>query len=84
MHNVFIEIKYPAVRQFTEDIGRLASKKHTIRAFLEVDVTDALQQISHYVHLTGRFLSWPGLLRSWQTPLHAIPPSTVLKKVKTT
>jgi pyruvate/2-oxoglutarate dehydrogenase complex dihydrolipoamide acyltransferase (E2) component len=41
----WIEIKYPSVRQFTADTGRIDHGKHYVRALLEVDVTDALQKI---------------------------------------
>ncbi|MFU8827590.1 MAG: 2-oxo acid dehydrogenase subunit E2 [Brevefilum sp.] len=39
------EITFPAVRQFTADVGKLSKEKHTIQAFIEVDVTDALARI---------------------------------------
>lgn len=45
MPNAFIEQKISPVRQFTADIGQLSREKHTIRAFLEVDITHALEQI---------------------------------------
>lgn len=45
MQRPFIEISYPSVRQFTADIGKLSSEQHTIRAFLEIDVTHALDRI---------------------------------------
>ena len=56
----FITIEYPAVRQFTADIGRLSREKHHIRALLEVDVTDALARIKT-LRQSGQkisFLAW--------------------------
>ena len=59
-NNEFIEIKYPAVRQFTADIGRIGRNKHYVRALLEVDVTAALQKIKT-LRAPGKkvsFLAW--------------------------
>jgi pyruvate/2-oxoglutarate dehydrogenase complex dihydrolipoamide acyltransferase (E2) component len=56
----FIEIKYPSVRQFTSDTGRIGRDKHFVRALLEVDVTDALQKIK-IMRSPGKkvsFLAW--------------------------
>lgn len=60
MTELFTTIKYPAVRQFTEDIGKLANEKHFIRAFLEVDITDALTQIKQLRTPQNKvsFLAW--------------------------
>jgi pyruvate/2-oxoglutarate dehydrogenase complex dihydrolipoamide acyltransferase (E2) component len=41
----FVKIKYPPVRQFTADTGRIGREKHFVRALVEVDITDALQKI---------------------------------------
>ena len=43
--DAFIEIKYPSVRTFTADTGRISRDKHYVRALLEVDVSDALQKL---------------------------------------
>ena len=54
------DIHYPSVRQFTADTGKLGKDKHDIRAFLEVDVSDALQGIKA-LRAAGRkitFLAW--------------------------
>lgn len=51
---------YPAVRQFTADIGRLSKEKHTIQALLEADVTEALEKIK-ILRKSGikiSFLAW--------------------------
>ena len=40
-----IEIKYPPVRQFTSDTGKIGREKHFVRTLLEVDITEALQKI---------------------------------------
>lgn len=56
----FFTIEYPAVRQFTTDIGRLDHGKHYVRALLEVDVTAALQKLRQ-LRAPGRkvsFLAW--------------------------
>ncbi len=56
----FFTIKYPAVRQFTADIGRLDHGRHYVRALLEVDVTAALQKLRQ-LRAPGRkisFLAW--------------------------
>lgn len=39
------EIKYPASRRFTFDVGRIGREKHHVRALLEVDVSDARSKI---------------------------------------
>jgi len=41
----FIKVDYPPVRTFTADTGRISRDKHTIRALLEVDITEALQKL---------------------------------------
>ncbi len=41
----YTEIHYPAVRQFTADMGVIGRDKHYVRALVEVDVTDALLKI---------------------------------------
>lgn len=38
-------IHFPPLRQFTTDVGIISRSKHYIHAFLEVDVTEALQKI---------------------------------------
>jgi pyruvate/2-oxoglutarate dehydrogenase complex dihydrolipoamide acyltransferase (E2) component len=56
----YTTIRYPAVRQFTADTGRLNYDRHFVRALLEVDVTDALQRIKK-LRAPGRkvsFLAW--------------------------
>jgi len=56
----FLTIEYPAVRQFTADIGRLDHSKHYVRSLLEVDVTEALQKLKS-MRAPGRkvsFLAW--------------------------
>jgi len=45
MKKPYSEVKYPAVRQFTADIGRLDREIHRMRGFLEIDLTDSLEQI---------------------------------------
>lgn len=45
MQPSYSDYKYSPVRQFTGDIGRLSREMHTIRAFIEVDLTHALEQI---------------------------------------
>lgn len=60
MQQTYLEIYHPAVRQFTADIGKLSGEKHTIRAFLEVDVTNVLEHIKS-LRSTGykvSFLAW--------------------------
>ena len=39
------EIQYPSSRRFTFDVGKIGREKHHVRAFLEVDVTDARSKI---------------------------------------
>lgn len=39
------EIKYPSIRRFTFDVGRIGREKHHVRALLEVDVTEARNKI---------------------------------------
>jgi len=39
------EIQYPYSRRFTFDVGKIGREKHHVRAFLEVDVTDARSKI---------------------------------------
>lgn len=38
--NEFYEMEYPSSRQFTFDVGRVGLKKHHVKAFLEVDVSE--------------------------------------------
>lgn len=45
MHKPFFEIKVPAIRQFTADIGRLDREIHRMRGFFEIDLTDSLEKI---------------------------------------
>ncbi len=55
-----IEIKYPPVRQFTADTGKIGREKHFIRTLLEVDITGALQKIKT-LRTPGKkvsFLAW--------------------------
>lgn len=60
MQPLFKEITFPPVRQFTADIGKLSSEQHTIRALLEVDVTDALDRIKAMRSPANKvsFLAW--------------------------
>lgn len=60
MAEKFTQIDYPAVRQFTEDIGKLANEKHYIRTFLEVDITDSLALIKQLRTPQNKvsFLAW--------------------------
>ncbi len=53
----FIKIKYPSVRQFTADTGIIDREKHYVRAFLEVDVTDALHKLKE-LRAPGRKVSF--------------------------
>jgi pyruvate/2-oxoglutarate dehydrogenase complex dihydrolipoamide acyltransferase (E2) component len=56
----FITIQYPSVRIFTSDTGKIGREKHYVRAFLEVDVTDALQKLK-LLRAPGKkisFLAW--------------------------
>lgn len=56
----YSKIKYPSVRQFTADTGRIGRDKHYVRALVEVDVTDALQKIKA-IRVPGKkvsFLAW--------------------------
>lgn len=39
-------ISLPSSRQFTMDVGRLGSRRHHVRAMIEVDVTDARKKIA--------------------------------------
>ena len=41
----FIKFQYPGVRVLTADTGRIDRDKHYVKAFLEVDVTIALQKL---------------------------------------
>jgi pyruvate/2-oxoglutarate dehydrogenase complex dihydrolipoamide acyltransferase (E2) component len=60
MQSLFKEITFPPVRQFTADIGKLSSEQHTIRAFLEVDVTNTLERIKALRSPANKvsFLAW--------------------------
>lgn len=56
----FLTIRYPLVRQFTADIGRIDHGKHYVRSLLEVDVTEALQKLK-VMRAPGKkvsFLAW--------------------------
>lgn len=56
----FITLQSPAVRLFTADIGKLSREKHTIRALVEVDLTDSLEKIRQ-LRKSGEkvsFLAW--------------------------
>jgi len=53
-------IDYPAVREFTADVGRINRDRHYVRAFLEADVTFALHKLK-ILRAPGKkisFLAW--------------------------
>jgi pyruvate/2-oxoglutarate dehydrogenase complex dihydrolipoamide acyltransferase (E2) component len=80
MKQPFLEIKFPPVRQFTADIGRLSSEKHTIRALLEVDISDALDQIKQLRSPAHKisFLAW--FLKVTADTVASHPPVNGIKK----
>jgi pyruvate/2-oxoglutarate dehydrogenase complex dihydrolipoamide acyltransferase (E2) component len=41
----YIKIRYPGVRVFTADTGRINRDKHYVKALLELDITTALQKL---------------------------------------
>ncbi|MGV7928095.1 MAG: 2-oxo acid dehydrogenase subunit E2 [Spirochaetota bacterium] len=49
---------FPASRQFTIDIGRLAARKHYVQALLEIDVTKARTRIRGIKRTAGAKLSF--------------------------
>jgi pyruvate/2-oxoglutarate dehydrogenase complex dihydrolipoamide acyltransferase (E2) component len=49
---------FPASRQFTIDIGRLAARKHYVQALLEIDVTKARKRIRGIKRAPGAKLSF--------------------------
>jgi len=49
---------FPASRQFTIDIGRLAARKHYVQALLEIDVTKARKRIRGKKRTPGTKLSF--------------------------
>jgi pyruvate/2-oxoglutarate dehydrogenase complex dihydrolipoamide acyltransferase (E2) component len=55
------EIPYPSSRQLTFDVGRIGLAKHHVRAFLEVDVTEARRLIKQNRH-SGRKVSFTAWL----------------------
>ncbi len=80
MQKPFVEIKYPAVRQFTADIGRLDREMHRIRGFLEIDVTQSLERIKRIrtpKHKVS-FLAW--FLKVLADTVISHPPVNGIKK----
>jgi len=80
MQKPFTEIKYPAVRQFTADIGRLDRELHRIRGFLEVDLTHSLERIKTIRTPEHRvsFLAW--FLKVVADTVISHPPVNGIKK----
>ncbi len=60
MKEKFTKIRYPAVRVFTSDTGRISRDKHYVRSLLEVDVTLALQKLKQLRTPAKKvsFLAW--------------------------
>ena len=80
MQKPFFEIKYPAVRQFTADIGRLDREMHRIRGFLEIDLTQSLARIKS-IRTPGHkvsFLAW--FLKVLADTVISHPPVSGIKK----
>jgi len=60
MKKNIIRTIYPQVRKFTADTGRINQEKHYIRTLLEVDVTQALQNLKDF-RAPGKkvsFMAW--------------------------
>jgi pyruvate/2-oxoglutarate dehydrogenase complex dihydrolipoamide acyltransferase (E2) component len=57
-HDQYQAFPFPMERQVTIQGGRLASRKHTIHALIEVDVTEPRRLIREHKALTGEALSF--------------------------
>jgi pyruvate/2-oxoglutarate dehydrogenase complex dihydrolipoamide acyltransferase (E2) component len=57
-HMTYQALPFPMERQVTIQGGRLASRKHTIHALIEVDVTEPRRVIHEYKARTGEALSF--------------------------
>ena len=57
-HMTYQAISFPMERQVTVQGGRLASRKHTIHALIEVDVSEPRRMIREYKARTGEALSF--------------------------
>ena len=55
------ELSYPSSRRLTFDLGKIGLEKHSVKALLEVDVTEARQKIRQYRH-TGMKISFTAWL----------------------
>jgi pyruvate/2-oxoglutarate dehydrogenase complex dihydrolipoamide acyltransferase (E2) component len=44
-NNDYTIVRFPSSRQFTMDVGRIGSRKHHVKAFIDIDVTDARVKI---------------------------------------
>lgn len=53
----FIKVQYPGVRVFTADTGRINRDKHYVKALLEVDITNALQNLKE-IRTPGKKISF--------------------------
>ena len=76
----FIKIKYPGVRVFTSDTGRINRDKHYVKALLEVDITTALQKLKA-LRVPGKkvsFQAWFIKLLADSVALH--PPVNGIQK----
>jgi pyruvate/2-oxoglutarate dehydrogenase complex dihydrolipoamide acyltransferase (E2) component len=57
-HAEYVSLPFPLERQVTIQGGRLASRKHTVRALIEVDVTEPRRRIHEHKARTGETLSF--------------------------
>jgi hypothetical protein len=57
-HAEYVSLPFPLERQVTIQGGRLASRKHTVRALIEVDVTEPRRRLHEHQARTGETLSF--------------------------
>src|SRR5574342_1099955 len=61
-HMTYQALPFPTERQVTIQGGRLASRKHTIYALIEVDATEPRRMIHEYRARTGEALSFTAFI----------------------
>ncbi len=83
MKEEFTKIRYPSVRLFTTDTGRISRDKHYVRSLLEVDVTTALEKLKR-LRTPGRkvsFMAW--FIKLLANTVQKHPPINGIRKGRT-